>query len=703
MILGVDVESTGLDTFHGCRPYLVTTCDDRDVQRTWQWQVDPKTRKVLVDKSDVGKIQNLLDSADKLVFHNAKFDLKMLGAIGINLENLWHKVEDTLFMAHMLSSQENHDLTSVVKKYLDRDIKPFETKMETIVQTARRLCRSRVYMKDWKLASDGLTDGEGYQLLPSTRGNSDKEGKAWMADTWLPECIARFEGEKWTAGYGYENWLTAATTYADVDSSCLIPLISVMWEEVLRRRLDRIYRERLKILPVVHRMEHHGITYKLKTHLEMVKEFTEKSNDLEQICIGIAEEYNYKLELPKRGRNKNLDKFVFEVMGLPVLRRSESKSKDPLGNPVFDTEVKEEYELTLPEHSLEQKFIKILNEKSEYDTALGYLRAYERFCIRDKEQPILDHIGARYATLYPNLNPTGTIGLRFSHNNPNQANVSKHKKTNLRKCFGPREGRIWYSCDYTGIELAIPAYEANEVEMAKVFDNPEEPPYYGSYHLLIFDTLHPELFKKHGKDVKTLFEDSWYQWTKNGSFARQYGAQEKKVDQTYRVSGGYHKIASRFPRIDKLSKDLLRLAEKQNYVSTIPDTTIDPERGFPIQAKRGYYGKVEPTTPLCYHVSSTAAQVLNKAMVLCDQKLTEWRSNGFDAWMILTVHDELVFDFPIVGNDYKFTDSRANEIRSIMESASKGINIPIRVSVERHAENWATGGVLPRTVTSIGK
>ena len=110
-------------------------------------------------------------------------------------------------------------------------------------------------------------------------------------------------------------------------------------------------------------------------------------------------------------------------------------------------------------------------------------------------------------------------------------------------------------CDYTGIELAIPAYEAGEVEMIKIFEAPDDPPYYGSYHLLIFDTLHPELFAKHGKAVKQMFEDTWYQWVKNGNFARQYGAQEKKVDQTYRVPGGViKKVAKRFPKIDALSR-----------------------------------------------------------------------------------------------------------------------------------------------------
>lgn len=1013
MLLGCDVESLGLDTFHGCLPYLVTTYNSIGEQRTWQWEINPKNREVLVIDSEVEEIQELLDSSDKLIFHNAKFDIKMLSVIGIKVDHLWSKVEDTLFIAHMLASQTDHDLTSVVKAYLKHDITPFELKMQTCVQAARRWCKS--HLKDWKLANEGIEDEDGEQLMPSTKGSNDKSGRAWMADTWLPRTVALHEGPGWVKGHQNEDWLTVTEDYADIDSSCLIPLFKELMKEVERRSLTKIYRERLKILPVVHRMEHYGTTYKLDTHIKMKKEFTEKVEELEAVLYGIAEIYNYPLELPKRSRNKSLDTFIFDVLKLPVLEwstptkgRVYPSDKPFTPKPVFDKNVKEEYELALLDHSLEQRFIKILNEKSEYDTALGYMNAYERFCIKDKED--IRYFSQKYSTLHPNLNPTGTVGLRFSHNNPNccdgdteiltrggwikfkdlseglevaqfnskndeitfieptrvvnqhykgkmchiktdeyiemlvtpnhrclletrkgkkidlpadsfkpdykhlhagwylggsvtytrdeiiwlcavqadgsyqitngdtygvrltfkkkrkidrfeeclkgmgtrytkkikgdltyfyigknepatqlvmsvmpdkqfgswlldlcrenldqitqevfewdgsnrsrpggysssikensdwiqvvmclsqnrsmlrsytpntawsvsdhhylnvvpgrnysmttnhtyetvdwddkvycvtvptgyivirkngrvsitgnSSNVSKHKKTNLRRCFGPREGRVWYSLDYTGIELAIPAYEAGETEMIRVFDSPDDPPYYGSYHLLIFDTLHPEKFKEYGKAVKQVYEDTWYQWCKNGSFARQYGAQEKKVDQTYRVPGAFKAISKRFPKVDALSQKMLRIAERNDCVITIPDRFIDPDRGFPIQSKRNKWMKVEPTTPLCYHVSSTAAQVLNRAMVMCDKHLCNWRLQRFDVHMILCIHDELVFDFPAEYDDnYKFTDEKANELRTIMESASNGINIPIKVSVERHTDSWAIGETVLR-------
>lgn len=690
-VVAVDSETTGLDRFHGCLPYLVTTCDNSGGQRTWEVQVNPKNRNISWSRSEIGEIQSLLDRADRLVFHNSKFDMKMLAAIGIRVDHLWKKIEDTLFISHMLASQEPHDLTSTVKRYLKGsngkgyDISPYEEKMQGCVQAARRWCRS--HLKDWKLATEGMVNDDGFQLMPSTKGSNDKTGRAWMADTWLPKAVALHEGPSWVKGHQNQKWLTVTDDYADIDSSCLIPLFDVMMKEVKRRKLEKNYRERLRILPAIHRMEHYGTTYKLDTHVEMKGKFTERVSELEGIIYGIAECYNYPLKLPKRARNKSLDTFVFETMKLPVLALSDA------GNPVFDADIKEEYELTLPTHSMERAFIKALNEKGEYDTALGYMDAYERFCIKDKQHVLktsancgctkgtdekcpvcewgasvcsvcgkaeveLDEpcIGGKYATLYPNLNPTGTVGLRFSHTNPNSANVSKHKKTNLRKNFGPRDKRIWYSCDYTNIELVVPAFEVDEKELVHIFTYPDEPPFYGSFHMVMFSALWPDVWadaiKKFGpegaaKFCKSEYEDTYYGATKNFDFATQYGCQEKKANLTAGHPNAFRLKAERCPKIDALAKKLIREAEKNNCVTTIPDKTIDSERGFPIQAKRGHWGKVQPTTPLCYHVSSTAAQVLNRAMVMCDERLMQWRTDGFDAWMILTIHDELVFDMPL--------------------------------------------------------
>src|SRR5690554_6389022 len=73
--------------------------------------------------SNLEEVQNLLESASSIVFHNAKFDLHMMESIGINLEPLWDKVEDTILMHHTVSSGESHALKYLAFKYMNMIMK----------------------------------------------------------------------------------------------------------------------------------------------------------------------------------------------------------------------------------------------------------------------------------------------------------------------------------------------------------------------------------------------------------------------------------------------------------------------------------------------------------------------------------------------------------------------------------------------------
>ena len=291
--------------------------------------------------------------------------------------------------------------------------------------------------------------------------------------------------------------------------------------------------------------------------------------------------------------------------------------------------------------------------------------------------------------LHGSINQTGTDTLRMSHQNPNSANIDKHPDNqgqSLRRIFGPGPGREWWKVDYENIELRIPAFEFQEDELVDVFNRPKDPPYFGSYHLVIFDVLHPEKFREHGKKCKELFEATWYQWVKNGNFATLYGCQEAKADQTYRVKGAYQKIRHRFPKMAAGSDRLISLANRNGYVETVPDKTVNPERGYPILCSRGEWGKISPTVPLNYHVQSTAMWCTARAMVRCDEQLREWRADGFDAFLVLQVHDELVFDLPAGG---KRNLPRVRRLVKLMEESGDDIGVPLVAAAKWCPNNWA--------------
>jgi hypothetical protein len=84
----------------------------------------------------------------------------------------------------------------------------------------------------------------------------------------------------------------------------------------------------------------------------------------------------------------------------------------------------------------------------------------------------------------------------------------------------------------------------------------------------MFDTLHPEKFAQYGKKVKDVFASTWYQWTKNGDFAVQYGAIEESgtADAAYHVEGAQRKIQNRFTKIAELNQEQIAFANRNGYV-----------------------------------------------------------------------------------------------------------------------------------------
>jgi DNA polymerase I-like protein with 3'-5' exonuclease and polymerase domains len=78
-LIALDTETTGPDTWHGCRPFFVSMCDLEGNQTCYQWDVDPWTREVLYEYSDIWDLYGTISNkAHTFVFHNTKFDLRQL-------------------------------------------------------------------------------------------------------------------------------------------------------------------------------------------------------------------------------------------------------------------------------------------------------------------------------------------------------------------------------------------------------------------------------------------------------------------------------------------------------------------------------------------------------------------------------------------------------------------------------------------------
>jgi hypothetical protein len=721
-MISVDTETTGIDIRHGARPFFVTICKPGGAQLFWEWDVDPLTREI-IPQTDRYKLQDDLDeiyetimSADGLVLQNCKFDVTALNSLDSRFGKdwPWAKTYDTLIGGHLLASNRPHNLTDMAVQYLGWDIYPYEQRVQVACNAARRIARSQ--REEWMIAKADLP------CMPSAKET------VWKYDMWLPRTLLLDMGAKqladWIGGSEDEaiKWGSVLREYSNVDSAVTLSLMAVQIEQFKRLGLWEIYLERLKVLRVAYLIESRGITVSAKRLEEKQKEYLEESRKAERICIGIAEDMGFELTMPKAGMNKTLTTFCFSEKGLnlPIVKETGN------GNPSMDKEALEEYKTRLPEKSVARLFINKLAVKRKRDTAINYMDSYRRYWCRlssdDAETFICNcnrtcysgkcgdcgwvHPYEGWFILYSTLNPTGTDTLRWSSQNPNEQNISKQEGFNLRYSFGPAPGREWWSFDAKNIELRLPAYESGEDALIYIFERPKDPPYFGSYHLAMFDALHPDKYAKDGKKCKDIYESTWYQWTKNGNFAMIYGCQKAKADATYRVVGAYEKIRDKFPKIAKLSDLQIAYAEKHGYVETIPDKNVNPRRGYPLLCSRTEQGGILPTVPLNYHIQGSACWWMGKAMWRV-QEFFDWLNAGKkfagQRWpggyhLILQVHDELVPDMPSGKgkgeNPYDYNLPVAKEIARLMALGGDDFGIPTPVGGEFHEHNWSEGTVL---------
>lgn len=703
-MIAVDTESTGLDWSHGAKPFFITTCNEEGEQTYWEWSVDPLTRQPIIPKGDIGEVQELLNEANELVLQNVKFDVKMLGSVGIKDWD-WKKTNDTLMAGHLLASNQPHDLTSMGLIYLGVNIKPLEDALKKTCNEARRVAKSH-YPK-WRIAKEGLPD------MPSVKAESEKKNpdglplsSPWANDMWLPRAIAIAED------YPDDHpWRTVLRDYSNADSAVTVSLFKRQRELLIERGLWEIYLERMKVLPVAHGMECRGVTIS-KTRVEQLEaQSTESAAKANRICCNLS---GGRLEEMPKGLSNSIREVITEELGLVSTRFTDK------GNPSYDKFMIDEWLITLDSKSKQYKFIKNLRDYRKRTKFLSDVRTYKEYW---KPLGIYNEKGEQlWYCLYSSINPTATSTLRWNSENPNQQQISKQEieeedgsAHNARYMFGPAPGREWWSCDAQNIELRIPAYEAGEQAMIDLFEKPDEPPYFGSNHLLFFDILHPDKWDRKDPEgllkAKKKFASTWYQWTKNGDFAVQYGAvaESGTADRAYHVPGGQKMIESRLSNIKKLSRRIIDFANETGYVETIPDKTVNPKRGYPLLCTRSKWGKIVETVPLSYHVQGTAMWWMNMGMVRCNEFLEQLNSSetlfkqllgrlktkteqvGY--FITLQIHDELVFDFPKGRGiePWRTNMPIIRECQRLMAIGGEGIGIPTTVGCEYHPQNWGEG------------
>ena len=558
MILAIDTETTGTDTFHGCKPFLVTACNGSQ-NFWWQGQVNPYNREVIWDDEDIEDMYLFFQSAEVLIFHNAQFDIRMLESIGVPITNLWPKIQDTLVAAHCVNSAHETyaDKAMGKKSPVGRSLglKPLtleyygypaddEEELEHAVKAARLAAPH-----EYQIAK------QGHPHFPAL----DKQ-KWFKMDYWLApeECLY----------YGL----------GDVERTYLLWI--AFKPAMVSDNVWSVYKKRMSLLRNCYYMTVEGEDFDVESataYIETLKK------DMEGLRQEMKAMFNIKWAF-KPSKPSHIASIIGSNLNFKPhqLIRTKDDKVSTNKNSVA------KYQALNP-----HPFFEALKTWKTAEARLRYISTYVNWVASD-------------GCIHSNYNPTGTRETRQSSSAPNGQN----RTGALDRFFFPQKGWVWWDADFDNIEMRIWAYAVGNQELVELFNQDK------SYHMFVFDTLFPEESKRYSqiknkaKGEMTELELSLakrYRNIKEFNFGIIYGATEGKADETVNKVGAYKRLIERLPEIatfnDSLIAQVYRNADKHMfpYVETLG----------------GYHLPVpitEPYKAANYYVQGSAGDITRDAM-----------------------------------------------------------------------------------------
>jgi len=396
----------------------------------------------------------------------------------------------------------------------------------------------------------------------------------------------------------------------------------------------------MPLVPVLIKMEMTGICVDRDKLRNLSKSFENQVEQLEISIYSIAgEEFNIR-------SSQQLGHILFEKLKLPVQKKTVKKTGYSTDVNVL-TALADKHEL--PVLILKHRALSKL--KSTYTDAL------------------LDLVHPKTGRIHTSYNQTVTATGRLSSSAPNLQNIPirTDQGMEIRRAFIPREGWILVSADYSQVELRILAHYADDEILIKAFKDDEDIHTRTATEVFqVFPSfITPEL-RRQAKVINfgIVYGMSPYGLSKELDISRKmaktyidnyfarYNGVKRFVDQTISTARETGKTSTLLGRIRHL----------QDINST--NKTV-----------REFAERTAINTP----IQGTAADLIKLAMINVDAAFSE---RGLKAAMLLSVHDEIVFEVPL-----EELETVKKLIKEIMEGILD-LKVPLKVNIAS-GSNWA--------------
>lgn len=643
--LAVDTETTGTNVWTGARPFAVSAAASRRRTWYWEWEVDPLTRTPIVDPDDVHEIRELiLQPGLRLEFWHAKFDALMLDAIGVDLTQKIDdgEIDEVLFKVKCCHNLEySYKLKDMARKYAGIG-NADEVELHAQVVRARRAAKRL----GWPRAED------------------------LQADYWMPETIRR-RSIKEHRRAGLKRGV--CKKYAVLDAVRTRELGELFDYGMDDLGVREVYEREMALWPHVLEAERHGVLVDEATIVDLRARCVEARDAHLGTLATAAGNDAFNPNSPKQ-----VGDLLFGGGRLPVLKKTKT------GQPKTDAEA-------LVPHKRDPLVHALLAHRANDQAVRLFFDKYAEVGERCRHGLIL----------HPGYEQYGTLTARFSCRDPNLQQVSDPDTTNsraaeyvvdIRVAFGPRPGMVWYCLDYAQVEVIIFADISGEPALIEAILRGDdihavtaEKIWGGEGNLEAFLELADgdrglaiDLAESSGWRItdaeKVVDKKIFRKRSKSVTFTKIFGGGpnalmswigcDKRL--AVRILGDYDRA---FPTMVARMGEIESRGRRDGFVTNPFGRRLAVDRWYAYRAVN-------------HVVQSAAADLMKIGMTRACAYL---RETGLDARLVMTIHDELVFEFR---REHAFKRV-LRRLRDLMSDHGGALSIPTPVDVERVTRRWS--------------
>lgn len=444
-----------------------------------------------------------------------------------------------------------------------------------------------------------------YLLQPELRHNMD-----YMAEVYLGYRTVHIEELIGPRGRNQKNMRDLSPTdiyeYACEDADITLRLKNVLEPKLDEAGVARLFRDiEMPLVGVLADMELNGVCLDTEALHETSEVFNKRMTAIEQHIYELAGE-QFNISSPRQvgdilfGKMKIVDKPKKTKTGQfvtseEVLQQLRSKS------PIID---------------------EILNYRGLKKLLSTYVDALPKL------------INPRTGRIHTSFNQTVTATGRLSSSDPNLQNIPVRDDDGkeIRKCFIPEPDCLFFSADYSQIELRIMAHLSEDENMIEAFREG-------------FDIHAATAARIWHKDIGEV-TPAERKKAKQANFGIIYGITTYGLAQRMDISNGEARdlidgYFLTFPRVEAYMEQAKETARKQGYAETLfHRRRYLPDINSHNATVRGFAERNAINAP----IQGSEADIIKVAMVRIHRR---FKAEGIRSKMILQVHDELNFSvFP---------------------------------------------------------